>query len=163
MAGGNYNGGAFSRRYSVAAVVDLLINATGDNIGGKLTFDLSEIAGAPELVVRSAMIVDQAKQSIAADLILFSSNPTLTTFTTNVAQDIDDADMDKICGVISFVAGDYIALNDNSFAFKSGLFVPVPDYRSSGISSLYGCLVTRGTPTYAAATDVKAILGFTAN
>src|SRR4051812_1176333 len=102
---------------TVQTVVDTAIYASGDLIGTKMTF--AGLAGLSRtLKVLSVLLVDEAKQSADIDLVLFSSDPTGTTFTNNAALDVADADMDKICGVITFRTADWFGFNDNSIGCK---------------------------------------------
>jgi len=142
---------------SVAApVVDTSANATGDSLGGKLSFVSSKFNGSTNAKILGAVITDLAKQSANIDIVLFSSDPSATTFTTNIALDVDDADIGKIFGVISLTT--HAALSDSSVSVNHSVSIPIP----SGLSgTIYGALVSRGTPTYAAASDltVRLIVG----
>lgn len=141
------------RTVGVALAVDTAIYAAGDLIGGKITFtDL--VANSQQIKVMTAIIQDQAKQSADVDLILFRDDPTGTTFTNNAAFDVADADVDKICGVITFRAGQWFALNDNSVGVQQNIGMAAQTVGTT----LYGALVSRGTPTFAATTDVKVTL-----
>lgn len=138
---------------SASPTVDTAIYAAGDLIGGKLTFANAARVASGNGEIFSVLLADQAKQSIAIDLILFDSDPTGTTFTDQAALDIADADLTKIICVVPITT--YAALNDNSIGFASVRF---PFALASG-TSLYGCLVSRGTPTFAAGADVTVRLG----
>jgi hypothetical protein len=138
--------------------VDTSAYAAGDLVskgGAVLTFDLGAFGKGAGGLIQSARLVDQAKQQVPLDLVLFDSNPSNTTFTDNAAFDVADADMDKVIGLVRLV--DYCALNDNAFALASNLAL---DFALKGDgSTLYGALVSRGAPTYVAATDLALQLG----
>ena len=51
-------------------------------------------------ILQSACIQDLSKQDGAIDVVFFDSNPSATTFTNNVALDINDADRPKIIGSV---------------------------------------------------------------
>jgi hypothetical protein len=84
---------------------------------------------------------------VALDVVLFDSDPSATTFTDQAALDIADADLLKVIGVVSVTT--WYAFADNSVGQARNLAIPV-----SSAGSLYACLVSRATPTFAAATDV---------
>lgn len=137
---------------------DTNIYASGDLIGGKLTFTNALLRSGGTGTLKTLVLVDQAKQAAAVDLILFNADPDGTTFTDNVALDIADADMAKIVGAVSIPAANYFAFSDNNVAVVKDIGLVVK--AASGSSTLYGALVSRGTPTYAAATDLALKLVF---
>jgi len=58
-------------------------------------------------------------------------------------------------GYIDVAATDYGSFNDNSVAAKaSGLRMPFDYSLAAGVTSLFGQLVVRGTPTYTAVGDL---------
>ncbi len=139
--------------------VDTSAYASGDLIGGKLTFNnaLGDQSGTG--AVNSIKIVDQAAQASDLDLVIFSSNPTNTTFTDQVALDIADADLSKVVAVITLGSSTRFSFADNSVHYIGSLYIPVQGATSNTV--LYGALVSRGTPTFAASTDVSVTLGVT--
>lgn len=135
----------------VQPAIETSAYASGDLIGEKLTFSdvVKQYDRGGGGLVQSSVLVDQAAQEADIDLILFDTDPTGTTFTDNSALDVADADMDKIVGVVEFRT--YYAFGDNSVG--QSLNLALPFILSTG-QDLYGALVSRGTPTYAAATDL---------
>lgn len=127
--------------------------ATGDVIGdqGVLTAQVFRVEGntnqPASCVLQSVIIQDLSKQSTAIDVVFFNANPTATTFTDNAALDIADADLPKVIGVVSVVAGDYAAFNDSSVATKVNIGLPMSVTTGQNI---WFCLVSRGAPTYVA-------------
>ena len=140
---------------SATPAVDTAIYASGDLIGTMLTFkNVTRTAGRGGEII-DAILTDLAKQSAVIDLILFDADPTNTTFTDQAAFDSADADMPKAIGAIEFLT--YYGLNDNSFASETAIgmgFLPA----NAAPTTIYGALVSRGTPTFAAATDVTVRL-----
>lgn len=131
--------------------------ATGDNVGALMQF-----AGAARVtdghgVVHTVTLTDLGKQDIATDVIIFSQNPTATTFTDNSPMDIADADLPKICGIVKIAASDYSDFNDNSAACIRSAGVTFD--LVAGNQTLYACLVTRGAPTYTSTSDITLKLG----
>lgn len=94
-------------------------------------------------------IIDKDKQAAAGELWLFNSS--VTPAAANAAHSISDADAAKCVGVIPFGAYYDSALNSVSFAKNINLSVV------SLSTSLWGILVTRGTPTYTASGLVVTI------
>lgn len=124
---------------------------TGYCLGSKLTIASATRIAAGSGTIQSIALADKNKQGIAVDVILFDADPSGSTFTDNAAATIVDADLLKILGVVSLVAGDYIAFADNSVAVKRDLNI---GFKLASGSSLYAVLVTRGTPTYASVSDL---------
>lgn len=139
--------------------------ATGELIGGKLTFTnlLRPTVGTGYLV--SVNLVDKAAQAVDLELWLFSSNPTNTTFTDQAAFDLDDADLSKVAAVINLGSATRFALADNSVHFVGSLALPIRGLNASSQASgtLYGALVARGAYTGASASDITIILGASAD
>jgi hypothetical protein len=101
--------------------------------------------------VLSAVLIDYALQSLSTELWLFNAAPTPPN--DSAAWSISDADMQKCIGVVPFTTWYASALNSVSFAHGIGLGY----YLAASASSLYGCLVTRGAPTYASG-DLSVLL-----
>lgn len=139
---------------------------TGDAIGGiNVLYGLSGGADGSTVggqsggsaILRSVTLSDLAKQSLAVDIVFFSSNPTATTVTDSGAIDIADADLPKVLGCVSIVAGDYIASADSSVACVRNINLPLE--LETGVKDLYFFLITRGSPTQAATGDFQLTFG----
>lgn len=143
------------RRLSATPTVTAGAYSANDAVGGLLTFtDAAMLGGGGNgAVLDSVTIIDRAKQSIQLDLVLFDR--TFTATTDNDAFDPTDADLANAIGAVKIV--DWFAFNDNSMGVKTGIGLPI-ELADAG-SSLFGQLVTRGTPTYAAVGDITVILG----
>jgi hypothetical protein len=123
------------------------IYAAKDAIGGLLTFALAARTNVHSSILESVTIVDKGQQMSAMDLVLF--NASLTAPTDNAAFDPTDTELLTCIGVVKVVAGDYFDFNDNSVA------VVHPDLPIVvAATSLYGVLVSRGTPTYTSTSDI---------
>ncbi len=134
--------------------------SSGQDIGGKLTF-----TGALRNSTRSGMlvsvsVVDQAAQTADLEVVLFNDNPSSTTFTDAATLDIADADMAKIAGVISLGSTSRFSYADNGIKYIGSLAIPLQGGQASGTASrtVYAALVSRGTPTFAASTDVSVMI-----
>lgn len=132
------------RTLSLAPTLDTNAYATGDLMGAAI---LSVAANASKLKLNAIVVTDLAKQSAAFDIIFLKGAITTTTLTDNAAADIDDVDLPLVIGAVSVPAGAYFALNDSSFAVVKDINL---NLELTG-STLYALLVSRGSPTYAAA------------
>lgn len=129
--------------------------SAGDAIGTKGTITNACLSRSNRGEVRGVTIDDLAMQSADIDLVLFSADPTATTFTDNGALDIADADLAKVTAVIPITTHKTFA--DNSVSQAKNIAYP---FQCNSSGTLYYVLVARGTPTYSATTDVSGILEF---
>lgn len=146
---------------SATPTVDTSVYASGDVIGGKLQFDFSVRQATGTGYVISAKIDDKAATTADLDLILFRKNPTGSTITDQLPFTPVDADLDKIIGIISFGSTSRFAFADNGVKYVGSLVIPIEGRTSTGLAqeTIYGVLVSRGTPTFASSSDVKVTLG----
>lgn len=145
---------------SATPVCDTSAYATGDLMGGKLTFSdaFRPDKAAGQLV--GVRIKDLAAQAIDLDLVLFSRDPSLTTFTDQAALDIHDTDLGKVVATINLGSSSRFAFADNSVHFIASQYIPLEGKDSNGAPSttIYGALVARGAFTCATASDVTITL-----
>lgn len=127
----------------------------GDAVGGKLTLASAVRLSGGNGLIQSVVLADKGKQSVALDVVFFNADPSGTTFTDNGALTIADADLLKIVGHVSVAAADYSAFVDNSVATKAGLGLA---FKLASGTSLYACIVARGTPTYTSTSDVQLLV-----
>lgn len=139
-------------RVQVTPVVDTAVNAAKDNLGGLLTFANAVRASGGTGQIRSLVVKDLAQQMAAMDLVLFSA--TIAAPTTNAVFDPTDAELDTCLGRIPVATGDWADFNGNSVATVRDIGL---DLTLAG-TSLFGALVSRGTPTYATASDLVVTL-----
>lgn len=130
--------------------------AANDQVGGLTTITNGVDSSGGQSILRSLVILDGAKQSLALDLFFFDQDPSLTSI-DNGAFALLDADLlGKCLGVVSIVAADYAAVSASSVATKQLLSLVLQAAATK--KDLYCVLVTRGAPTYADG-DLKIILG----
>lgn len=132
------------------------VYASGQLIGGKLTF-LGVFDGQVNTAeVRQVIVYDKAKQGVSLDLILFSSDPSATTFTDNATFAVGAADLTKISTVIPISTHSAFSTNGVSYAvnISQPIFSTVDATTQSGRRTIYGALVSRGAPTYASTSDL---------
>jgi len=118
--------------------------AAGDFVGTSataMTFANAARVSGGSGVIETAILVDGDLQSIAAELWLFDTAPTPPN--DNAAWTISDANALTCIGVIPFSS--YYASALNSVSVARGLGIA---FSAVGGTSIYGCLVTRGAPTY---------------
>lgn len=137
---------------TVSPTLSLTAYAAGDLMGDKNTLT-NFLPGSESGTLRGVVVIDAAKQNAALDVVFFSADPAGTTFTDNGAFAPVAADVANAIGHVSIVAGDYSAFSANSVATKAGLALAL-----GGAQTLYAALVSRGTPTYVAATDLTVKL-----
>lgn len=135
------------RTAAASPTADTAIYASGDLIGGKLTLQIDKNNG----VIQTIILTDAGNQKSAIDVVFWHTNPTNTTFTDQAALDIHDTDLKAIAGRKSIAAADYVSYNDNAEATVN---LSLPFQLTTG-TALYAALVSRGTPTYVAATDLQ--------
>ena len=112
--------------------------ASGDAIGGKLTF--SGLSRDPQRsgAIFSVQIVDAAKIGGAVDLVLFRESFTPTA--DNAAMNIGTADAFNCVGYVSIAASDYVAIGGAKVATKTGFGLGY----TAGDGNLYGQLRSNG-------------------
>ena len=126
--------------------------AANDAVGGLLTFANAVRNSGGGGVVKDMIILDDAGQDAALELWLFSE--TFTAIADNAAFDISQADLRNLVAIVSTADGAYYASGTESAARVEAS----QRYDLAG-TSLFGQLVTRGTPTYTATDDISVILG----
>ncbi len=127
--------------------------AAGNAVGGLLTF--ANVARAPGLggIVQSVILKDKAAQNVPYDLFLFDAPPTAPTDKTAVA--LSAADLARCIGVVPLSGAAFGAASTMGVLMAAGLGLACK--LTSG-TTIYGILVTRGTPTYASTSDVSVDL-----
>ncbi|MCX6022507.1 MAG: hypothetical protein NTZ05_12400 [Chloroflexi bacterium] len=129
------------------------IYAAGDAVGGLLTFTSIARASGGSGVIMSVTIADFANQKAELELWLFDQS--FTNASDNAAAAYSAADLANIVGVIPIYASDYKSVGTRAIATVRAIGLP---FVASGSANLYGQLVTRGTPTYGATSDIEVVL-----
>ena len=123
-----------------------------DVVGGLLTFADAALYTGGGGVIKDVIIHDDAGQDAETELWLF--NATFTAIADNGAWNPSQADMRKLVCIISTADGAWFDAGTESAARVEAS----QRYDLAG-TSLFGQLVTRGTPTYAATDDVTVTIG----
>lgn len=140
------------RRISITPTISAgAIYASGDALGGMMTFVNAARQDIKTGKVTKIVIIDDAKQLAPVDLVLFDR--TFTSTADNAPFDPTDANMQNCVGHLSVAAADYASFVDNSVATVDDIGF---EYALNG-TSLYGQMVVRGTPTYVATDDLTII------
>lgn len=127
---------------TVTPTLDTAIYAAGDTLAtAVLSFANAVRISGGSGRVRKLVVVDRDAQSAAGELWLFSA--TVAPAAANAAHSISDADAALCVGVIPF--GTYYASALNSVSVTS-VDLPI----TCAATTLFGILVTRGTPTHTA-------------
>lgn len=132
-----------------------------DNMGGKLSFlgagNSDGVASAG--VVRSAVLGYKAAvaQVNTIRLFLFDSDPSTSTLTDAAAMDIDDVDLNKVCGAIAFTVALYGDQGvDNTVGGFGDLYIP---YDLGTGTTLFGALQVVGIEDLVGISDITIRLG----
>jgi len=127
--------------------------SANDAVGGLLTFANAGRVAEGSGVLKNVLIIDDAGQDAVLELWLF--NATFTAMADNAAWAPSQADLRKLIAVISTNDGDWFAAGTPSVARVE---VSQNYNLAAAGTSLFGQLVTRGTPTFAATDDVSIII-----
>ena len=120
----------------------------GDNVGGLLTFEYAARDAGGGGVIKDVIIVDDASESIATELWLF--NQTFTAGADNAVWTPVEAELHNLITVVSTNDGTYYT----GGATATIAIVEVARRYDITGTSIFGRLVTRGTPTYNATDDI---------
>ena len=126
--------------------------SANDAVGGLLTFPNAALVAGGGGVIKDTIILDDAGQDANLELWLF--NATFTAMVDNAPWAPSQADLRKLVAVID---------SNNGTWFDAGTpsacqIEPSKRYDCVG-TSLFGQVVNRSTPTFAATDDVTVILG----
>lgn len=146
-------GGDVLTAAAAAPAVSTTAYAAGNVVGGLLTFTGAARTAAGAGLIQAATVLSKSAQTAALDLLIFSDNPTATTFTDKAAVSIAATDMGKLVGVIHLT--DWTALGNASIAQAVAAGLP---FKLATGTSLYGVLVTRAAMTLASTSDLTLSL-----
>lgn len=134
--------------YVVQPAVDTSAYQSGDNLDVIL---VAKGALAAEGLLTSIVVVDVDNEGIQIDFVFFDTAPT-GTYTKNGASAIDAADTSKIIGKASILITEYITIGTDKIGTTANpVNIQLP---ARATNDLHILAIARGTPTFAAATDV---------
>ena len=128
------------------------IYAANEAVGGLLTFANAARTNGGGGVIKDVIILDDAGQDSTMELWLFRE--TFTAMADNAAWAPSEADLRKLVAIITTGDGAWFAAGTPSAAR-----IEVSQRYDLIGTSLFGQLVTRGTPTFVAVDDVTVIVG----
>jgi hypothetical protein len=123
---------------------------SGNAVGGLITLANASRVSAGSGLIQSIIVNSKSAQTTQIDVVLFNANPSGSTCTDKTAISVAAADFDKVLGVAHVT--DWTSLGTPSVGQAQNLAMP---FALASGTSLYGCPVTRSTPTYTATTDIS--------
>jgi len=126
--------------------------SANDAVGGLLTFANAALVAGGGGVTKDFLILDDNGQDAEMELWLFSE--TITAMADNAPWAPSEADLRNLIAIISTSDGDWFAAGTPSVAR-----IEVSQRYDCTGTSLFGQLVTRDTPSFAATDDVTVIAG----
>jgi len=144
--------GGYQNRISQTPTISISPAYTAkDAIGGLLTFANAVRVSGGTGILQTVTIVDKGQQMASIDLVLFDQ--TFTAPTDNAIFAPTDAELANVIAVVPM--SNYSDFSTNSVAARGALGIA---FEAVG-TSIFGALVSRGTPTYTSTTDIIVILG----
>ena len=143
---------------TVTPTVTVGAYSVGQCVGGLMTFTAAARSGGPGSgLVQSAVISDASGQDSAIDVVLFSANPSNSTFTDHTACAIANADLPKVIGTIA--VSDCHLLGTSAPGVCQAQQQAMPFSLGSGNTTIWAVNIARGTPTYTATSNIADRLG----
>ena len=136
----------------VSPTVTAGIYAANDVVGEQMTFANAALVAGGGGVIKSCQIIDDAGQDVVLELWLF--NQAFTVIADNAPWAPSQADLRNLVCVISSNDGTWYAAGTPSVCD-----IEVSERYDAAATSLFGQLVTRGTPTFNAVDDVSVQIG----
>ncbi len=132
--------------------------SSGDVIGTLQEITDAVVDKGGTAILQSIVALDKANQKSAIDLIFFNAPLSVSPGADNAAYSLDDSDLSKFIGRYSLAAANYVS-SGTANADLTDRSVGLVLQAAAGKKSLYVLSVSRGTPTYASATDLLYKLG----
>lgn len=147
----------------LSPTVDTNIYASGDAIAVIQEVSLEALRDhVHSFMLEQVLLTDVAHQGANIDVALFKAALTTSTFTLNNAVEITAADMSKLLGIVSVTTHFVLSASAGKASVARDLRLPL-NLPAEAAPTLYVGLISRGTPTYAAATNLRGRLTFVAN
>ena len=127
--------------------------AVGNEVGGLLTFSAALLAAGTGLL-QSIAVKCKSVQTSGFKLYMFKANPSNTTWSDKTTPSINVADIPSLIGVYTLGAADS-GLGTHTIYNTDG----VGNTLNAGATTLYGILVTTGTPTFASTSGITVAIG----
>jgi hypothetical protein len=143
-------------------VTDTAIYAALDVIGAAAGSGVVTITGAAREsggtgIIETIALFDDDNEKNPITLLFFDAAPASGTYTGNGALALSAGDKAKYIGRVNIFASDYETLGGDAFVCLRGVGLA---FQCSGSANLYMIpLVSSGTPTYTASTDLQMAIG----
>lgn len=149
------NVGGLTVMNDVTPVVQVAAYATGNLIGGKISFSTAMREDGATGILQSVTLCSKSALAVDVDLILFDSDPVGTTFTERSAIAVATTDAAKVLAAITLSTR--VTIGTPVVASRSSLNIPLKCGSASRI--IYGAMIARGAFTPASTTDLTIRLG----
>lgn len=138
---------------TVAQTVTAAIYASGNVVGAKISCPNAVRGEGMGGIIQTVWVSDKAGNSTSYEFWPFNADPSATTVTDKSAIAINAADLAKVAGPPIAITG--TMLGASATMGITGLGGIGQAFKLAATNTtLYGILVTRGTPTYASTSDV---------
>jgi hypothetical protein len=145
-----------SRKYEANLVIDTSAYGDGDVLSDRVAITLDAKAAADGRPVSGTItqitLLDKDDEGAALDLVILDADVSLGTI--NGAPNISDTNAQQIVRVVPVATTNYTDVVGAKVAFPS--FDPIDFEVAAGV--LYIGAISRGTPTYTAASDLRVKL-----
>ena len=115
--------------------------STGDVFGAKMTLAAMRVSGGSGILHAITLKSEDTLAANDVDVLIFSSDPSSTTFTDNGALALADADLGKLLGAVSL---DTLVSVDSASVLLQATNIGLPVY-ANGSANLYAVMVARAT------------------
>lgn len=129
----------------------------GNAVGGLITLSNINRASGLSVFIQSVVVASKSVQTAQLDLVFFNANPTGSACTDKTAFSVATADAAKLVGAAH--VSDWTA----SALGSVGQMQQPPIGITPAGTAAYACLVTRGTPTFTATSDLTLIVSSVQN
>jgi hypothetical protein len=143
--------------------VDTGIYAALDVLGALATSGVITLTSAMRTsggsgILQSLVVYDDDNEKNPLSFLFFDAAPASGTYTGNGALALSSGDKAKYLGRVDIAAADYFTVGGDAVASVKNIGLAV---KAVGTANLYMIpIVTSGTPTYTASTDIQVGLGF---
>ena len=139
---------------AVALVVTAAAYTAGNTMGGVIAFPGALRSPSLSGILNSVRVSDKKANTDGRVLWLFNANPTNSSFTDKTAPAIAAADIPKVIG--RYVLG---AANSDLGTHAQYATDGIGKVIQAGATTLYGVLITQGTPTPNTSSDISVAIG----
>ncbi len=151
------SGGTNSTVSGVLTVTASSAYAAGNAVGGLITLSNINRASGLSVFIQSVVVASKSAQTAQLDLVFFTANPTGSACTDKTTFSVATADAAKLVGAAH--VSDWTA----SALGSVGQMQQPPIGITPAGTAAYACLVTRGTPTFTATSDLTLIVSSVQN